>query len=121
MLTDSSSAFPTTPPGGKRETVVTNHRPQAPGPPGRVCQGRTGPPFPSAWRIWGVQGLPPAPLSPVIQAWQQILWQCAGQSPLFLTHEVCGWCHVLWGGCSWAPTLGTEGPNSGWGGSRGSG
>ncbi|GAB5580665.1 2-(3-amino-3-carboxypropyl)histidine synthase subunit 1 [Prionailurus iriomotensis] len=26
-------------------------------------------------------------LERVIQAWQQILWQCVGQSPLFLTHE----------------------------------
>lgn len=49
----------------------------------------------------GVFPTHPCPL--VIQAWQQILWQCVGQSPLFLTHEVCGWCHVLWGSCSWVP------------------
>lgn len=47
----------------------------------------------------------------MIQAWQQIPRQCAGQSLLFLTHEVCGRCHVLWGNCMGAPILGTEGPD----------
>lgn len=40
----------------------------------------------------------------MIQAWQQIPWQCAGQSPLFLTHGACRWCHVLWGSYAWDPS-----------------
>lgn len=72
-------------------------------PQGWVSQGRAGPLLHSCSEFRGVKGLPTHPRPTVIQAWQQISWQCAGQSPLFLTHGVCGQCHVLWGSYAWVP------------------
>lgn len=72
-------------------------------PQGWVSQGRAGPLLHSCSEFRGVKGLPTHPQPTVIQAWQQISWQCAGQSPLFLTHGACGQCHVLWGSYAWVP------------------
>lgn len=61
----------------------------------------------------------PSPL--VIQAWQQIPRQCAGQSLLFLTHGVWAVPCAVGELCMDPPILGTQGLAYGWGGSGGPG
>lgn len=99
-LPSSSSAFPTTPPGEKWSDLSHCARMHA---PGMGLSERAGPLLDSCSEFRGVKGLPTHPRPTVIQAWQQISWQCAGQSPLFLTHGACGQCHVLWGSYAWVP------------------
>lgn len=72
-------------------------------PQERVSQGRPGPLVHSCGKFRGCRVFPTHPQLPVIQAWQQIPWQCAGHSPLFLTHGESGWCHVLWESFAWVP------------------
>lgn len=97
--TGSSSVFPTTPQERSGETPITGLYSMSQGwVSGKSWSSGPIPVVSSG----GVGSSPPTPI-PLIQAWQQIPWQCAGQNPLFLTHEACGWCHVLWGSCSWVP------------------
>lgn len=87
---------------------------QAPGPRGGSLREELVFWLHSCGEFRGCGVFPHPPPSPMIQAWQQIPWQCAGQNLLFLTHEVCGQCHVLWGSCarvppSWAQRALTKG------------